>query len=363
MAWAEGLAAGLGTVAAGEQVVLAALWEPTGVLSSQLWRQGIPREQVLEALAALGVSVPKSPLPTQGDAAWDAPVYFPAERMNEVFARMRPMLVPGETPFGANTVTVEGRRIGWVMGHPSLCLADVVRDVLGAAPLAPPAGAPSKPHRSPWGRAPRPGGAVLGVAMEEASRRRREACGDELVLLALAMDETTRAGAALASLGVTAEDVSARVGGDDPTEPTRGVTHAPALYSMEARAQGLAAALGSGDPSSEHLGLALAWDPYGASGDVLAGLGVERADLVVALARQGASIPAQPPPPAQAFDWGGPIAFPRKGSGFVASLVRAHLDPANPLRFGYGQDHAWVSTEASINASDLVMEATRALPK
>ncbi|MGH8996758.1 MAG: hypothetical protein ACRDYB_12130, partial [Acidimicrobiales bacterium] len=261
--------------------------------------------------AALGVSVPRSPLPTQRDADWDPPVYFPAERMNDVLARLRPLLVPGETPFGCNKVTVEGRRIGWVMGHPSLCLTGVVRDVIGEEPLAPPTGAPDKPHRSPWGRALAAGGAVTRVAAEEACRRGREACGDELILLALATAGTTKVGAAFASLGVTAKDVSALVGGDDLAEPTRGVTYAPALYAMKGRAQGLAAALGPGEPSSEHLGLALAWDPYGASADVLATLGVERAD---------------------------------------------------PLRFGYEQDRAWVRTETSIDLSGLVVEATRLGP-
>lgn len=73
MARAEGLAAGLGTVAADEQVVLAALWDPRGALSTQLWGHGISRERVVEALAALGVSVPESPLPAQGDADWKPP--------------------------------------------------------------------------------------------------------------------------------------------------------------------------------------------------------------------------------------------------------------------------------------------------
>ena len=92
--------------------------------------------------------------------------------MNDVLARLRPVLVPGETPFGCNTVEVDGRRIGWVLGDPSLRLADVVRDVLGAEPLAPPPGAPpGEPRRSPWGRAPTAGGAVMRMAMEEARRR------------------------------------------------------------------------------------------------------------------------------------------------------------------------------------------------
>ncbi len=233
---------------------------------------------------------------------------------------------------------------------------------LGGSPLAPPAGAPDKPHRSPWGRAPTAGDAVTRMAIDEASRRRREACGDELVLLALATAETTKVGSALASLGVAPNGISPLVGGDDLAEPTRGVTYAPALYAMEGRAQGLAAALGPVEPSSDHLGLALAWDPYGASADVLATLGVERADLVVALARQGVLVPKQAPPPTKAVDWGAPITFSRKGSGLVASRVHTQLDPAYPLRFGYERDHAWVRTEASIDLSGLVVEATRLGP-
>ncbi len=172
-----------------------------------------------------------------------------------------------------------------------------------------------------------------------------------------------RSGADLTCLGVTANEVSALVGGDDMAEPTAGVTYAPALYTMEARAQGLAAALGPGEPSSEHLGLALAWDPYGAAANVLGTLGVERADLVVALARQGVAVPEKAPPPTPSVDWGGPVTFARKGSGLVASRVRTRLDPAHPLRFGYEQDHAWVTTEASIDVSGLVMEAARLCPK
>ena len=188
LARAEGLAAALGAAEVEpDHLVLAALWEPTGVLSTRLWARGVRREAVVEELARLGGARLRAPLPPQGDADWDPPVYFPAESMNAVIAAVRSQLRSGDTPFGCNTVEVEGRRIGWIHGHPSLRLTEVVREVTGAEPLSPPTSAPSeRSGRTPWGHVPWVAGAVVRWAIDEARRRHREACGDELVLLGLA---------------------------------------------------------------------------------------------------------------------------------------------------------------------------------
>jgi hypothetical protein len=188
----------------------------------------------------------------------------------------------------------------------------------------------------------------------------REVASDDLFLLALTgLDEDDVARRALAAEEITAERLlpEIRTSGDGPVDAPAGLTFAPAYYSMEGRAQGLTAALADGRIGSEHLLVAVIWDPMSHSSHILWRLGIKREAVVERLREFGAPVPAAPLPSQQTIEYGERVWFERRQVSQVLDHLRLHLAPGTVWGFNYEGDRAWTHAEASVDMERLIEAA------
>jgi hypothetical protein len=121
----EGLAAGLGaSKVRPEHVLIAYLWSP--YTSVDLEEQfGITREAVLERLGALGVDLPRAPLPPR-PLPLGARIFVPYERLMDVVHGVG-LRLPPDSGIGFNH---DGESRAWVSAHREIDLEHHVRAVL-----------------------------------------------------------------------------------------------------------------------------------------------------------------------------------------------------------------------------------------
>jgi Clp amino terminal domain, pathogenicity island component len=99
---AEGFAACLGDGSIQpEHVTLALLWDPMSASCQLLWRLGLRRERILEALKAFGVPVPSAALPAQREVTFGEPEPFAPEDVRVVVDHLLHNIPPG-TAWGWN---------------------------------------------------------------------------------------------------------------------------------------------------------------------------------------------------------------------------------------------------------------------
>jgi hypothetical protein len=214
--------------------------------------------------------------------------------------------------------------------------------------------------KGPWGERPLlPRDIRVGV-LSAARRLGRQVASDDLFLLAVAeLPDESAARQALEAEGVDAERLLAeiRTGGDGPSELEGGLTYAPAFYSMQGRAEAFAAALGDGAIASEHVLVALLWDPMTASSQLLWRLGVSRERIVEQLGDLGVPVPRAPLPVQREIEVGERVWFDRKDVRSVLDHLRRQIPPGTVWGFNYEGDRAWVLAEASVDVEALVGRA------
>lgn len=204
---------------------------------------------------------------------------------------------------------------------------------------------------------------VSQPAADHAIALGRSVMTDDFLLLALLeLDDDQPARQALTACGATRGRVFAgiRSSGDRSADTPRGVTYSPMMYTMQGRAEGFAAALGSGQITPEHVLLALLWDPVRASSRSLWTLGVAREHVLDRLREAGAHVPAAPLPPQREVDYGKRVWFDRDKVDVVVDHVRLHLPPNTTWGFNYEDDRACVIAESSVDLQALVDRALAA---
>jgi hypothetical protein len=219
--------------------------------------------------------------------------------------------------------------------------------------------------KSVWGNRPQLPRRIRDAVVTHARELGRGFATDDLFLLALAgLDEAQAARRALAEEGVDAARVLAeiRVSGDQPSDPPRGMTFAPAYYVMEGRAEGFAAALGHVSITPEDVLLSLIWDPVSQASQLLWRLGVSRESIVERLRRFGVGVPAAPLPVQEPIEYGEKVWFDRSDVARVLDHVRLNIPPGTRWGFNYADDRAWAFTEASVDLETLVKAALDASP-
>lgn len=202
--------------------------------------------------------------------------------------------------------------------------------------------------------------AVLDDVLRWATELHRSVAGDDLFLLALAgLDGDPPARRALEAEDVTAGRIleAIRTSGDDHADPPRWLHYSPAYYTIHGLAQGMAATLGEGTITPEHVLLALLWEPQSHSSQLLWRLGVSRERVVDRLAQLGVAVPRNPLPPQEEVEWGDAVWFDRAQTSRVLDHVRLHVPPHIDWGFNYEGDRAWVHAEASVDLESLVAEA------
>lgn len=171
----------------------------------------------------------------------------------------------------------------------------------------------------------------------------RDVVSDDLFLLALTgLDEAQPARRALELEGVDAQVLLAKIrtGGDRPADASTPLTFSPAYYSFHGRAQGFAAALGTGKITPEDVLLAMLWDPVSSSSQILWGLGVDREQLVERLRDLDVAVPAAPLPAQQPVEYGEKVWFERAEVGAVIEEIRLRVTPNTHWGFNYDGDRA-----------------------
>lgn len=124
---AEGLAVSdASSVVLSSHGVLAWLWQDHGNAVSELEICGTTATAFIEALTALGVEVPRVPLPEPDRRQWGGSVYFPADRRKDVLARLRAVLEPGDWGWNCRDDEV------WVDAIAEVDLQAIVADVLSS---------------------------------------------------------------------------------------------------------------------------------------------------------------------------------------------------------------------------------------
>lgn len=135
-----------------------------------------------------------------------------------------------------------------------------------------------------------------------------------------------------------------------------GLAFPPAYNLMAGRPEAFAASVGDGPISSEHVLIALIWDPSSLSSQLLWRLGVSREAIIEGLHSRGIAVPRAPIPPQVEVEMGERIWIDRHDLDRVIAEVPKRLAPESHFGFNYEDDRAWVVAEASIDLRSIVHE-------
>jgi ATP-dependent Clp protease ATP-binding subunit ClpA len=165
---------------------------------------------------------------------------------------------------------------------------------------------------------------------------------------------------ALEAEGIDSDGILAQVRahGDTASEGNVRLTFAPAFYSVKGRAEGLAAALGDGSITPEHVLVALMWDPMSLSSQVVHRVGASRQRIIDHLRHAGVVVPQAPLPPQREIERGERVWVDRDLVDSVVAYVGRHIPPETVWGFNYEGDRAWLIAESHVEG--LVAEALAA---
>ena len=199
---------------------------------------------------------------------------------------------------------------------------------------------------------------VHRAATAHALRLNGGVVGNDLFLLAVAgLDGSPPARRALELEGAGADRLRTGVLVSGEAAPGPGaLIFPPACYALSGRAQGLAAALGDGTITPEHVLLALLWDPMGLSAGLLRRLGVSRAGVVARLASLGVPVPAAPVPVDDVVEMGERVWFERAQ---LRSVLHALGQRLGGVRWAWNidGDRAWAQAEVGVDVAAAVETA------
>lgn len=208
---------------------------------------------------------------------------------------------------------------------------------------------------------------LLKIGADEATRLGQHWMGPEHTLLGILRgDPEDVARRALEQTGVDAALVEGWITRMDTAggEETSGVKPNPRWYTIEGRAEGMAAALGATEAGTVHFVLALLWDQRRWS--LTEAPGVSREAIVSALAQLGVTLPAGPMPELERErDFTLYVEFPRAMTSEVLQLLAERHPPGSGPTFGFNNkddETAWVRAEDGIDLQGIVAEAIASEP-
>lgn len=202
---------------------------------------------------------------------------------------------------------------------------------------------------------------MLKLGADQATRLGQHWMGPEHTLLGILRgDPDDVARRALEQAGVDASMVEGWIIGMDTGagEEGSGVKPNPRWYTIEGRAEGMAAALGAAEPGTVHFLLALLWDQR--RWYLTQAPGISREAIVAALAELGAALPAAPLPELErTLNFTQYVEFPRDKSSEVLRLLAERHPPGSGPTFGFNykdDETAWVRAEDGIDLQSIVDE-------
>jgi hypothetical protein len=208
---------------------------------------------------------------------------------------------------------------------------------------------------------------LLKIGADEAARLGQHWMGPEHTLLGILRgDPEDVARRALERAGVDAAMVEGWITRMDTGggEETSGVKPNPRWYTIEGRAEGMAAALGATEAGTVHFLLALLWDQRRWS--LTEAPGVSREAIVSALVELGVTLPAGPMPGLERkLDFTQYVEFPRFRTSEVLDLLAERHPPGSGPTYGFNykdDETAWVRAEDGIDLQGIVDEAMASEP-
>lgn len=202
---------------------------------------------------------------------------------------------------------------------------------------------------------------LFKLGADEATRLGQHWMGPEHTLLGILRgDPDDVARRALEQAGVDASMVEGWITRMDTGagEERTGVKPNPRWYTIEGRAEGMAAALGAAEPGTVHFLLALLWDQR--RWNLTEAPGISREVIVTALGELGATLPAAPLPELERKrNFTQYVEFPRGKSSEVLRLLAERHPPGSGSTFGFNykdDETAWVRAEDGIDLQSIVDE-------
>lgn len=204
---------------------------------------------------------------------------------------------------------------------------------------------------------------LLKIGADEATRLEQHWMGPEHTLLGILRgDPEDLARRALEQAGVDAAMVEGwiiKMSTAPPAakaEGTSGVKPNPRWYTIEGRAEGMAAALGAQETGAVHFLLALLWDQR--RWHLTEQPGVSREAIVAALADL---LPVAPLPELERkLNFTQYFEFPRRKASDVLEILAKRHPPGSGPTFGFNykdEETAWVRAEDGIDLQGIVDEA------
>ncbi|MGH2530314.1 MAG: Clp protease N-terminal domain-containing protein [Actinomycetota bacterium] len=177
-----------------------------------------------------------------------------------------------------------------------------------------------------------------------------------LAVSGLPNDPPARRALEAEGLGSSQIEEQIRTAGDSEAEWDGRITFAPAFYSMRGRAEGLAAALGDGTITPEHVLIALLWDPMTVSSQLVARMGASRQRTIDRLRDMGVPVPNAPLPAQREIEHGERVWIEREQAQSVVAYVARHIPPDTVWGFNYEGQRAWIRAESHVDLQRLVDE-------
>jgi hypothetical protein len=212
---------------------------------------------------------------------------------------------------------------------------------------------------------------VLAAAADQARQLGHGWVGAEHYLLAL-LAEPSVATQALAELGVTYdrfEDYLRTQLQDLESTPPRyehgkGLSPSTAAYKLEARAEGMAFAVGHRGPAPEHFLLAMVYNDHGMAGS-LHHLGATQPAILEALGRRGVRLPEADPPLYRPWRGHHRVHVDEAELKPLIDLLIQQHPPGSQWRWGFNwlpgtPRRARVDAEEGINLDAVLTELRRA---
>jgi len=202
---------------------------------------------------------------------------------------------------------------------------------------------------------------LLKIGADEATRLGQHWMGPEHTLLGILRgDPEDIARRALERAGLDAAIVEGWITRMDTgdSDERSGVSPNPRWYTIEGRAEGMAAALGANRPATVHFVLALLWDNR--RWQLTEAPGISREAVVTALAELGVALPASPLPELERErNFTQYVEFPRDKTSEVLQLLAERHPPGSGPTFAFNykdDDTAWVRAEDGIALQRIVDE-------